>query len=64
MIDLKYLKIIKEKVNRILKGAKVYVFGLVERSNFNFASDIDVLIACNDLDFLKRTLIKTLIYKK
>ncbi len=61
---LKYLKIVKEEVNKILKGAKVYVFGSVVKGNFNFASDIDVLIVCENLDPSKRTLIKTLIYKK
>ncbi|HIE36054.1 MAG TPA: DNA polymerase subunit beta [Candidatus Omnitrophica bacterium] len=61
---LKYLKIIKKEVNKILKDAKVFVFGSILKGKFSPASDIDVLIVSKNLDPSKKLLIKNIIYKK
>jgi len=61
---LRYLKIIKEEVKKVLKDAKVFIFGSILKGKFNPASDIDVLIVSKSLDFSKKSLVKSLLYKK
>lgn len=40
----KYLGIIKETVRKIDPKAEVYMFGSVAEKNYNYSSDIDVLV--------------------
>lgn len=40
----KYLKSIKETVNKLDPYAKVYLFGSVAENRYNYSSDVDVLI--------------------
>jgi len=61
---LRYLKIIKEEVKKILKDAEVFIFGSILKGKFNPASDIDVLIVSKSLDPSKKSLVKSLLYKK
>lgn len=61
---LRYLKIIKEEVKKILKDAKVFIFGSILKGKFNPASDIDILIVSKSLDSSKKFLVKSLLYKK
>ncbi|MEM1551224.1 MAG: nucleotidyltransferase domain-containing protein [Candidatus Bathyarchaeia archaeon] len=39
-----YLKIIKDTARRLDPEAEVYMFGSVAGKNFNYSSDIDILI--------------------
>lgn len=43
----KYLKIIKGKVAELDPNAEVYLFGSVAEGNYNYSSDIDILIITN-----------------
>lgn len=43
----KYLKIIKETVNELDPKAEVYLFGSVAENNYNYSSDIDILVITN-----------------
>ena len=43
----KYLKIIKEKIAELDPNAEVYLFGSVAEDNYNYSSDIDILIITN-----------------
>jgi hypothetical protein len=61
---LKYLKMIKKEVKKILKDAKVFVFGSILKGKFSPTSDIDVLIVSRNLDSSKKSSIKTFLYKK
>jgi len=61
---LKYLKMIKKEVRKVLKDVKVFIFGSILKGKFNPASDIDVLIVSKSLDSSKKSLVKSLLYKK
>ena len=61
---LRYLKIIKEELKKILKDAKVFIFGSILKGKFNPASDMDVLIVSKSLNSSKKSLVKSLLYKK
>lgn len=43
----KYLKIIKEKIAELDPNAEVYLFGSVAENNYNYSSDIDILVITN-----------------
>ena len=51
-------KKIKEIVTKKYEGAKVYVFGSVIKGEFTAASDVDILIVCDDIDREKASELK------
>jgi len=51
-------KRVKEVVETYCKGAKVYIFGSTLKGRFTAASDIDLLIVCDEIDREEAELLK------